>query len=74
VKGNITQRGKQSWRLKLDVGRDASGKRKISYQTFHGSKREAQRRLAELIASVSANTFVEPSKVSIIDSVRSRID
>jgi integrase len=40
--GTITQRGKTSWRLKFDLGRDPlTGKRQTRYVTFKGTKREA---------------------------------
>jgi integrase len=53
MRGNITRRGKSSWRVKFDVG-TTTGKREIRYVTVRGSKREAQTKLAELIASVGA--------------------
>src|SRR5262249_14636675 len=74
MKGNITKRGENSWRLKFDAGRDANGKRKIQYHTFRGSKRQAQVRLAELIASVSNSTYIEPAKVTVGQFVSARID
>ena len=40
MRGNITRRGKSSWRLKFDVGTDASGKRIIQYETVHGTRRQ----------------------------------
>lgn len=41
--GHIRRRGKQSWELKFDAGNDAvTGKRKIRYQSFKGTKREAE--------------------------------
>ena len=39
MKGNITRRGRNSWRLKFDRGRDANGKRLITYMTVRGTKR-----------------------------------
>ena len=74
MKGNITRRGKNSWRLKFDAGRDASGQRKIQYHTFRGGKREAQIKLAELIAAVAKSTYVEPSKTTIAEFVPARVD
>jgi integrase len=54
MKGHIQQRGKSSWRLKFDAGRDEkTGERKTQFVTFRGTKREAQTRLAELIAAVA---------------------
>ena len=42
MRGNITRRGKTSWRLKFDVGVDAAGKRVIEYETVRGTKKGAQ--------------------------------
>jgi integrase len=36
MRGNITRRGKRSWRLKYDVGVGPDGKRKIAYKTVKG--------------------------------------
>jgi integrase len=75
MKGNITQRGKNSWRLKFDANRDEkTGKRKIQYRTVRGTKRQAQIKLAELIASVAQAKYVEPSKVTVAEWVRGRVD
>ena len=42
MNGNITRRGKNSWRIKFDLGRDEkTGARKTQYHTFHGTKRQA---------------------------------
>jgi integrase len=71
--GHVRRRGERSWELKYELGRDPSGKRKIAYQSFKGTKREAQIKLAELIAAVSAGTYVEPSKVTVADFVRGRV-
>lgn len=75
MRGHIQQRGKESWRLKFDAGRDEkTGKRKTQFVTFRGTKRQAQVRLAELIASVSQARYVEPSKITVAEWVRSRVD
>ena len=42
MRGNITRRGKTSWRLKFDVGVDAAGKRLIEWETVRGTKKDAQ--------------------------------
>lgn len=75
MKGHIQQRGKNSWRLKFDAGREENtGKRKTQFVTFRGTKRQAQVKLAELIASVAQAKFVEPHKISIIEWVRARVN
>jgi len=74
MKGHIQQRGKNSWRLKFDAGRDEkTGKRKTQFHTFRGTKRQAQIKLAELIASVSQAKYVEPNKVTVAEWVRGRV-
>jgi integrase len=74
MKGNITKRGEHSWRLKFDAGCDAAGQRKTQYVTFRGTKREAQLKLAALIASVGQGSYVEPSKAAVAEFVRGRVD
>ena len=75
MRGHIRRRGKNSWELKFDAGRDsASSKRKIRYHTIRGTKREAQARLAELVASVGQGSYIEPSKTLVADFVRGRVD
>ena len=74
MKGHIRPRGKKSWELKFDAGHDpATGKRKIAYHSFRGTKREAQVKLAELITAVDKNEYVEPSKVTVAEHVRARV-
>jgi hypothetical protein len=48
MSGHSRRRGKQSWELKFDAGRDAAGKRIVRYHSFRGTKREAVVKLAEL--------------------------
>src|SRR4051812_14538536 len=63
--GNITRRGKQSWRLKFDVGPDAKGGRQTRFVTVKGTKKEAQVELATLLAAHAAGTAVEPTKITV---------
>jgi len=67
--GNITRRGKRSWRLKFEAGdRDmATGKRKTRYVTVRGTKKDAQRELIRLLAEVDHGTAVDPSRVTVAE-------
>jgi integrase len=73
--GHIQRRGKTSWRLKFEGGpRDpATGKRKIQFATFRGTKAEAKVKLAELVAAVGGGTYVEPSKVTVAEHIHARV-
>src|SRR5215510_570370 len=75
MRGHIRQTGKGSFELKFDKGRDPiTNKRRIAYHSFKGTKREAQVELAELVAAVSRDSYVEPSKTAVADFVQARID
>src|SRR5215470_6558203 len=66
--GHIRQRGKQSWELKFDLGRDpASGKRLSKFVTFKGTKREAQAELNRLLNRRNEGTYVDPTKMSVAE-------
>jgi integrase len=71
--GSITRRGRRSWRVRFDIGR-TDGKRVTHAHTVRGSRKEAQQKLAELVASVGRGSYVEPSKVSVAAFARARID
>jgi integrase len=64
--GHIRQRGRQSWELKFDLGRDpATGKRVSRHVTFRGTKREAQAELNRLLNRRNEGTYVDPTKMSV---------
>jgi hypothetical protein len=58
MRGNVTKRGRNSWRLKLDIGRDATGKRLTRFVTVRGTKAKAQAELARLVAAFDDGTLV----------------
>src|SRR6202049_1108761 len=75
MRGNITRRGKNSWRLKFDAGRDEkTGERKTQFHTFRGTKRQAQVKMAELITAVDQSKYVETNKITVAEFVRVRVD
>lgn len=69
MRGSLVNRGKNRWALVLDryVTDPATkkSKRKQTWVTFHGSKKEAGDKLTELVRSVNRNEFVEPSKRTV---------
>jgi hypothetical protein len=75
MSGHIRKRGANSFELKYDAGLDPrTGKRRTKYVSFKGTKREAQVKLAELVAAVGAGTHIDASKITIAEFVRSRIN
>lgn len=66
--GHIRRRGEHSWELKFEVGADpATGKRKIRYVSFKGTKRAAQEKLIELLAAEQNGQGIDPSRVTVAE-------
>jgi integrase len=65
MKGHLARRGERSWRLKYDVDADGRGGRQIRYLTLRGTKTEAQRQAAKILASVASGTHVDPSAETV---------
>jgi integrase len=64
--GHIRRRGERSWELKFDVGTDpATGKRLTRYNSFRGTKREAETELVKLKAAADRGELLEPTKLSM---------
>ncbi len=57
-----------SWSIVLDLGRDPStGRRKQQWMTVRGTKKDAEKRLAELQHQMDTGAFVKPSKLTVRD-------
>jgi integrase len=63
--GNLTRRGAKSWRLKYDTPGAQAGRRRTHYITLRGTKAEAQREAARILASVASGTHVDPSSETV---------
>jgi integrase len=51
MSGHIQRRGRNSWRLKFDIGRDPlTNDRRTRYLTFKGTKRQAEQELINRMA------------------------
>src|SRR5262245_5860158 len=73
-RGNITRRGRRSWRLKFDVGIDAVGRRQTRYVTVRGRFQDAQRELTRLLAAADLGTLPEPSSATLAEYLRAWLD
>jgi integrase len=66
--GHVRRRGKRSWEIKFDVGADPmTGRRRIRYHSFKGTKREAEIEAARLIAAAAGGGLLDPSKLTIAE-------
>ena len=63
MKGHLRERSPGHWAIIIDEPSE-SGRRKQRWHSFKGTKRQAQAKLHELIASIPKGAYVEPSKLS----------
>jgi len=68
VRGHIRKRGKNSWTIVLSMGQDPStGKRRQQWVSVKGNKKDAERKLAELLHQIDTGGFVRPAKVTVAE-------
>jgi integrase len=65
MKGHIRERSPGCWAIVIDIGTDATGKRRQRWHTFRGTKREAECERARLITELAAGSYVEPSRQTV---------
>ena len=62
VAGQLIERGKNKWLVRVYMGKNEEGKRKYHNRTIHGNKKAAQAYLNKMLRDKDLGTFVEPSK------------
>jgi integrase len=66
MRGNLTRRGKSSWRLKFEAGRDPTTHERITrYVTIKGTKAQAQAEAAKIIAGTVTGEYIDPSTETV---------
>lgn len=68
MRGHIAKRGKDSYTIVLNLGRDPeTGKRKQQWISVKGTKKDAEKRLADLLHQIDAGIFLRPSKITLAE-------
>ena len=70
MKGHIRRRGRGSWAVVVDEGRDETGKRRQRWHTVRGTKRDAERELTRILNSLHEGMYVEPSRISVAEFLK----
>jgi integrase len=65
MKGNLTRRGRNSYRLKFDTGSDPAGRRTTKFVTLRGTRRQAQEEAAKILAGIATGTHVDASRETV---------
>ena len=79
MRGSLRRRSTGTWLITLEFGYvtdAATGKKKRvqKYSTFHGTKRQAQDRLTDLLHDATHGTFIEPDKRTVAEWLDEWVD
>jgi len=68
MRGHIVKRGKSSYTVVLNMGIDpTSGKRKQQWVSVKGNKKDAEKRLSEMLHQIDTGSFMRPGKTTVAD-------
>ena len=66
--GHVRRRGKKSFELKFDAGNDpVTGRRRVRYVSFKGTKHDAEIELARLVSENASGAGIDPSKATLAE-------
>jgi integrase len=79
MRGSIRQRGEKTWLLVLEFGyrhdpQTGKSKRVQKYQTYHGTRKQAEAKLNDLISDVQHDTFIASDKRTVGEWLESWVD
>jgi len=68
MRGHIVKRYKNSYTIVLSLGVDpATGKKKQQWISVKGTKKEAEKRLSEMLHQLDTGMFIKPGKVTVAE-------
>lgn len=71
MRGHIVKRYEGSYTIVLNLGRDpASGKRKQQWVSIKGGKKDAEKKLAELLHQIDTGYFQKPGKTTVAEFLK----
>ena len=67
MRGHIRQKGNHSWQIQIYTGQGPDGKLRRHFETVHGRKGDAQKRLTELLASLDKGLYTPPGRLTVAE-------
>ncbi len=68
MRGHIVQRSKDTYSIKVSLGKNpATGKYKSQWFTVKGSKKDAEKRLSEILHQLDTGNYMKPGKTTVTD-------
>jgi integrase len=74
MKGHIRKKGEHSWQVTFDIGTGPDGRRRRHFETVKGGKKDAQRRLHELIVSQEKGVYTPPGRLTLADHLHNWLE
>jgi integrase len=73
MRGSIRQKGK-SWQIQVYTGQGQNGKPRRHFETVHGRKGDAQRRLTELLTSLDKGVYTPPGRLTVAEHLHNWLE
>jgi integrase len=73
MRGHIRKRG-ESWQITVYLGSGPDGKYRRHFETVHGRKGDAQKRLNDLLASLEKGVYTPPGRITVAEHLRNWLD
>jgi len=73
MRGHIRKRG-ESWQITVYMGTGPDGKYRRHFETIHGRKSDAQKRLNELLVSFEKGIYTPPGRLTVAEHLRNWLE
>lgn len=70
MKGHVRGRGHHCWQIVVYLGKGSEGKKQYHREPFHGTKKQAEARAADIVSEVEKRQFVKPSPITVEEHFR----
>jgi len=74
MRGHIRQKGNSSWQIQVYAGIGPDGKYRRHFETIHGRKSDAQKRLNELLVSLEKGIYTPPGRLTVAEHLRNWLE
>jgi integrase len=74
MSNRIRRRGKNSWEIQLELARDSSGKRQRRFYSCKGTRKDAERKMVALLASIDKGDYIDKTRRTIAEHLAERIE
>ncbi len=74
MRGYIREKGKDSWQIQVYTGVSVDGKPLRTFETVHGRKSDAQKRLNELLVSIEKGGYTPSGRLTVAEHLHSWLD